>query len=90
MRSLVIQLCSAGEVQGVARADGRGVWPGRERLGKPSVIIYNKYIFGLRLVPGTELLKPLEFPVKRALKASCYVNEVTWKAPEDGVGDPTT
>ena len=35
-----------------------------------SVIYYKKYMFGLHPGPGTELLKPLEFPVVKAQKMS--------------------
>lgn len=35
------------------------------------IMVYNnKYIFSLHLVPGTELLRLLEFPVMRAIKMS--------------------
>lgn len=33
-------------------------------------MIYKKYVFGLcpNMVPGSQLLKPLEFPVTRVIK----------------------
>ena len=52
-------------------------------------VLYNKkYIFGLQpvLFSGTELLKPLEFPVIRAECISYCVNKVTLEASENGVG----
>ena len=46
-------------------------------------VIYNKkYVFGLPPVPGTELLKHLEFPVIRANRSIFYyVSEVTFGKP---------
>ena len=39
-------------------------------------------------ISGTELLKPLEFPVIRMIKVFCYANQQFWKAPEDRVWLP--
>lgn len=33
-------------------------------------VTYNKYIFGPRPISGTELIKPLELPLMRAIKVS--------------------
>ena len=46
------------------------------------ITIYNnKYIFGFLPVPGTENPKPLKFPVIRAIRSFCYVNEATFGKP---------
>ena len=44
-------------------------------------MIYNKYIFGLCLVPisDTEFIRSLEFPVLR--EECCYIDEVTFGKP---------
>lgn len=45
-------------------------------------VISFMYLAFIHLVSGSQLLKPLEFSkARRALKVSCYVNEVTSRKP---------
>lgn len=50
------------------------------------VVIYNrKQIFGLPPIPGTAILKPLEFPVMRVTKVF-FVTSMTWLLDHLGMG----